>query len=231
MVDARTYIFSAAAPFFIFLNPAYADETHKHDQEHDQEHHAHEAHVHGAWELFAALDDKQLSVTVKGPIVDLLGFERPPADETERSAVETLKGRLGESETLFSLSDRASCVLSEPIQTVLPAGFADKIDQDDPGAHKHDDQPHDHHGDEHDDEDHHSDEHDGEDHHDNHDIHASDLEINYVFDCASPSKLSEISATVFDSFAAIESIDAVFLGDAKQTARRLERHSRTLKID
>lgn len=217
MVDVRMFAFLATASACIVLNAAYADETHNHGHHH--KHHAHEAHVHGAWELFAALDESQLSVTMKGPIIDVLGFERLPADEQERAAVETLKDQLGEFELMFTLSDRAGCSLSEPVQTFLPAGFVQEMKSDDPGSHEHNNTTHG--------QDHAENKH----HHESHDVHASDVEINYVFDCTAPSRLTEINVIGFDSFPSIESIDAVFLGDATQIANRLGRNSQILKID
>jgi hypothetical protein len=193
------------------------DHEHHDDEHHEDEHRAHGTHVHGTWELFAALDDAQLSVTVKGPIVDVLGFERPPADETERAVLREVKDRLDTPETMLSLSDRAGCALSGPVQIKLPEGYSSETPkEDDPEQQSHD---HDH-----------GERTDGE-HHADHDIHASDLEVSYVFECGSPARLAEITVNGFSSFSAIENVDAVFLGDGTQAARRLVRNAQTLKIE
>ena len=213
------------------------------DHSYDHKPKTQEAHVHGAWELFAALDDKQLSVTVKGPVVDVVGFERPPIDENEHTALKELHTQLIKPETLFLLSERAGCSLSEPAQIAWPEGFStDPPSHEDDHEYEHDDDHHsdhdghddhtdDHHEDhhEHHDEDHADHDHDEE--HDDHDHHASDLEVTYVFTCNAPTRLQAISMTGFDRFPAIENVDAVFLADAKQVARRLQRGSETLKIN
>lgn len=191
---------------------AYAEEPHDHD--HDHQHHSHEAHVHGAWEMFAALDDARISVTVKGPIVDMLGFEAAPASDEERKAVADLATLLNAPETMVSLDQRASCELSAPVEVNLPEGFsAGEVKE------------HEHHDDGH---------HDGEHHahdHDAHDIHDSDIEVTYVFTCAAPGRLGAITLTGFTTFSDIETVDAVFLSDDKQAAHRLERRSQVLTID
>ncbi|MEO1251330.1 MAG: DUF2796 domain-containing protein [Pseudomonadota bacterium] len=183
----------------------------KHDHAHE-DHRSHDAHVHGSWEMFAALDDAQLSVTMKGPIVDMLGFERVPETDAERAFVADLKERLTSHQTMLAIDDRAGCTSSTPADIVLPAGFSDASGED-RKVHAHDDHDHAH------------------DEHGDTDIHLNDLEITYIFNCASPSRLRSISVPAFDAFPAIESVEAVFLGDAQQAARRLMRDSQSLKID
>lgn len=197
MADRRQIVFLSFATLGLIVSAAHAGD------DHDHKHHAHEAHVHGAWELFAALDGTQLSVTVKGPIVDVLGFERPPSDTNEWIAVDELQSRLIEPDILFVLSRRADCGLSEPVKITFPEGFSKDLTKEHGESYEPDD----------------------------HDLHTSDLEIGYTLECARPSQLTEINISGFNSFAAIESIDAVFLGDSTQAANRLGRNTRTLNID
>ncbi len=241
MVDYRRIALLFASPFALAAGAAHAEEQHDHD------HRAHEAHVHGAWELFAALDDARLSVTLKGPLVDVLGFETFPDSDEERGAVANLREKLKSSEVMVTLDGRARCELVSPAAVVLPAGFptedGESASSDAHDHGEHDD--HDHHDDhsDHDDHDDHDDhaahehEHEHEKHHDDHadhadhDVHTHNLEVTYAFDCASPARLGEITVSGFETFPTIENVDAVFLDDTRQTADRLERGSQTLKID
>ncbi|MHA7871770.1 MAG: ZrgA family zinc uptake protein, partial [Hyphococcus sp.] len=88
MVDLRRIIILCAAPLAFALGAGRADEPDEHS------HRAHDAHVHGTWELFAALDDTQLSVTIKGPLLDVLGFEHAPTNDAERDTVQEIQDRL-----------------------------------------------------------------------------------------------------------------------------------------
>lgn len=208
MVKLRTTAFLFVALSYFAAHAAEAhDHGHDHDHEHDHDdhdhdhdhdHHSHGAHVHGAWELFAALDGAQLSVTLKGPIVDILGFEAAPANDQERQAVAALADRLKAVEVMLSLDRRADCDLSAPVAVALPESFSSEH-----ADHAHGD----------------------------HDIHDSDVELTYGFVCQSPARLGAITMTGFEAFPGIETVDAVFLSDGKQAARRLERRSQVLQID
>ena len=244
MVDMRYVVAPFAMQFAIAVGAAHAEEPDEHD------HRAHEAHVHGTWELFAALDDAQLSVTLKGPLVDLVGFERPPETKEEHDAIQAMHDRLGVADAMLTLNKRAGCTLSEPVRINLPEGYSEDGDDDHDHDHEedhksdhhghneeahhdhdaNDDDHHDHEAHEHDEEEDHHAHTDDEDHHADHDIHDSDLEITYAFSCQSPDRLRAISMTGFETFPGIEQVDAVFLGDAQQTASRLGRNAQTLTI-
>ena len=189
------------------------DDNHDHDEghNHDKDHRAHGAHIHGSWEMFAALDGAQLSITIKGPLIDAIGFERTPETEEERTAIRDLQSRLITPEVLLTLDEKAKCVLSGPAQIFLPDGFTQHdIDNSEEKSGNHDQHAHE----------------DNE----NKNTHTNDLEVTYSFECQSPSRLGVITMTGFDTFPAIENVDAVFLGDAKQIANRLVRSERTLAI-
>ena len=197
------------------------------EDHHPAKTHTHDAHVHGTWELFAALDSKQLSLTVSGPIVDVIGFEHRPTDDKERATIKVLKARLEQPDNLIALNTRAKCVLAQPAQILLPAGFltvhtTDKKNKSHRDENHQGDEGGKHHGNHED---------DYEAHEDN--DHASNLEVNYVFNCKTPKRLRSITLTGFETFPSIENVDAVFLSDAKQIARRLVpgSNSKILKIN
>ncbi len=239
MVSVRKSILLFAAPIALAAYAAQAEEPDEHD------HRAHDVHVHGTWEMFAALDDAQLSVTLKGPLVDVLGFERAPKTDEERTSVARLKEQLKAPELMLATDERARCTLSAPEAVLLPEDFSPEITkasddhEDDHDDHHHDEDHHDadHHDEDHHDDGHHHDDHedhadhDGDGNHADHDVHKNDLEVTYVFDCASPGRLRSITMTGFDEFPAIENVEAVFLSGATQSAGRLTRESQTLTID
>ncbi|MHA7873221.1 MAG: ZrgA family zinc uptake protein, partial [Hyphococcus sp.] len=114
------------------------------------------------------------------------------------------------------------CTLSAPVQITLPESFAQERTDDD------EDHGHDLHAEA---SDHGHGAHEDTKHQDDHDVHANDVELTYVFDCPSPSRLRAITMKGFDAFPAIENVDAVFLGEARQAARRLGRGTQTLMVD
>lgn len=73
--------------------------------------------------------------------------------------------------------------------------------------------------------------HNDEDDHGDDRVHSSDIEIEYILECKNPTQIKTITATGFDSFPAIETMDAVFLGNASQKASRLTRNAKFLKVD
>lgn len=223
---AKLYRFTLVAALLLrfTFESALADHKHGHGEDHrnDAEEQRREgaAHVHGAWELFAALDDKRLSVTTKGPLVDILGFERAPQTDDQRRAITALSNRLAEPAIFLALSERARCVLAEPASVKLPENFDAEASSD----HSHDLEDEAHNS-------HHADHHDAQADHSDEDTHESDIEISYVFECAAPKRLREITMTAFNSFSDIETIEAVFLSDQKQIALQLTRGSKALRVD
>ena len=68
-----------------------------------------QAHVHGEAQLEIVLEDTQLSLYLHSPLDAFLGFERLPRNPTEKAAVQQLKERLPQGETLFALTPAAQC--------------------------------------------------------------------------------------------------------------------------
>lgn len=226
MFCLKKSVFLTTVSMAVPLGAALAEEPHHHDATR-----AHEAHVHGAWELFAALDDSRLTVTMNGPIVDLLGFERLPETEEEHAAVRALEDRLSTPQALFAIDERAQCTIVKPVNILLPEGFAKEgANSEIKTAHRSGEHSHDKEHDDHEHEKGHG-HHEHEEGHHDHDIHDSDLEVSYIFDCRSPTKLREITSAAFEAFPSIETVDAVFLGDNAQKAQKLTRNSKTLQID
>lgn len=230
MANIRRSIIPLVISSVFAIGSACADE---HD---DHGHRSHEAHVHGSWEMFAALDDQLLSVTLKGPLVDALGFEAAPKTDKERNAVAALRVQLQSSEKVLVLDERAQCQLTEPATIILPESFSGDAGGAEAAHENEHSGYHDYHKDDHHEDGHHDghDNHgsdDGHEDHDDHSIHTNNLEMTYVFDCAAPTRLSEITVSAFETFPAIEVMDSVFLSDVTTVAQELNRDSRTLTID
>lgn len=98
-----------------------------------QDHH-HGAHVHGQWDMFVAQDGDQLSITLQGPLVDILGFEHSPKTADQRAAVNKAKNQLDNPGILLTVDPDARCSPSQDPALRWPDGF---------------DHDHDHHGEHH----------------------------------------------------------------------------------
>ncbi|MEM8936166.1 MAG: DUF2796 domain-containing protein [Pseudomonadota bacterium] len=211
-----TVAFAATAPI------ASANDDHEHETEHAHEH-AHDgpvsqvspsarAHVHGAWDLFAALDEQTLTITFVGPLTDLVGVEHPIGSAEEAAEIDALRVQLRVIDPLARLSSKAKCALAGPASVNAVQG----VDLDDRHAHHED---HDHGG-----------VHEDPHHEHSHDEHGADIEITYSFLCSAPKQLVAIDVSAFDMFDGIQKIDAVFLSESKQAAARLTAETAKLII-
>ena len=57
------------------------------------------------------------------------------------------------------------------------------------------------------------------------------VSMTYTFECAAPSALSSLSFTTFSAYPALESVDAVFLTDASQSAKTLTSQDNTIALE
>ena len=217
----NTLLYSLLLIPFTLTPAAFAD-----DEDHDDHnHHNHEAHVHGAWELFSAMDENELSLVLKGPLVDLVGFEHKPKSDEEKEALHSLHARLSSLSSLVTVDEKARCSEAKPAKIEIPH-FADHATHE-----KHDDH------DEHEDHDHHN--HEGDEthaHHSTHDhekheasAHTDNVEVHYSLKCASPKQLKMIEVTAFTNFPQITTVEAVYLSDQGQAANKLTPRSPKLK--
>jgi hypothetical protein len=71
--------------------------------------HAHEAHVHGTARLEVAVEGPTLSIELRSPLANLVGFEHAPTDAAQRQAVATMRSRLHDPATLFQPPAAADC--------------------------------------------------------------------------------------------------------------------------
>lgn len=73
-----------------------------------QQKHSH-AHEHGKGNLEITLDKNRILSHFTSPLQALVGFERPPKNQAETDAINTLNQRLLSPATLFSVNAEAEC--------------------------------------------------------------------------------------------------------------------------
>ena len=142
-------------------------------------------HVHGVGTLQLVLEENSLSVELRLPAINVVGFEHAPNDAQQKAAVQNAVALLKDSGQVLILPDKAQCKIESAVVT---SELLDHEGHD--GAHD-DDHAHDS-GHDHDDHDGaNDDDHDGRDH-----AHA-DFDVSYGFDCRHPTALKQITLRLF----------------------------------
>ncbi len=101
-----------------------------HDHDHGEHDHEHGAHVHGIGDLALIQEGAAVQISLNLDTAALWGFERAPADKTERDLVRRVLGQLSAGHRFFILSEAAHCQPTE-VEILPPAGL------DDPGHKGH----------------------------------------------------------------------------------------------
>jgi len=172
------------------------------DDDHEEHTSAGSAHVHGVWSLFAAVDDNALSVTLTGPLNDVLGFESAPSTEEEEAAVAAMLANLSDADALLTTDPAGNCSLEGPVEVALPEGFE---------AHDDESEAHDHASE------------------DDHEHAAADAEVTINYVCDRPQNVRSLTVNMFSAYGSIETIEAVFLADDRQVSSELSPDDRVLK--
>lgn len=192
IVSIATFAFA----FFILANVSYAE----------QKGTSLDAHVHGLSQLTIAVEGEKVELEFSSPAMNLVGFEHKATSKKDIAAVKQAESILRQPEMLFALSE-AKC---KPIHTHVD--ISGLIEQhEDHHGHK----GHDEHKD-------HKDHKDHDDHkaHDEHETH-SEIVANYSFECKDSSVLSSIKVSLFESFAGIYKIQAMWVTPGKQGSAKL----------
>ena len=194
------------------------------------------AHEHGVSQLELAIEDGTLTLALRAPGADIVGFEHAARSDEDKAAVDAALSLLRQPEAVFALPEAAGCTLVEAdagLEGEGDHGHEDEHGHDDHDhdEHGHDDHDHDEHGhDDHDHDEHGHDEHDHEAHgHDDHDHehgaheeHAheeghgghSEFHAMYVFTCADTAALTEIALPFFQSFPNAQEVTAQYVTDS-----------------
>ncbi|HEX4917573.1 MAG TPA: DUF2796 domain-containing protein [Limnobacter sp.] len=108
--------------------------THKH-------HHADEAHVHGVGELEVVQDGPRVSISLYSPLHNVLGFERAPRTEAEKSRVKASNAQL-KSKGLYDFTPAAQCQQTDVrirSEVLNPHGHGPGADHQHAGGSEHSD--------------------------------------------------------------------------------------------
>ena len=164
-------------------------------------------HQHGAATLSIALDGGALSVRLEVPAIDLLGFERAPANATEIGKVQEVQRLLAAARGVVQLPAAAGCKLTRE-QVVAPdwatAGTnpASIRTPARPGEQEHD---HDH------------------DHDEQGEAGSShgDYDADYEYACSAPGNLAYVDVLVRRSLPAATRLQINLVTASQQTTREL----------
>lgn len=210
----------------------------------------HDAHVHGQAVGNLTLDEGDLRLELEIPGVNLVGFEHPPRDQSQRDQLAAVLAALDGAQWL-SVDQRGRCELASV--NAHTHGFGDQ-DHGDEHGHDGDYEPdagHDHHQHDHDGDHHHADDH-GHDHehghqhehkHNGHDhVHHSGDELHHDHDhaefhivvrwqCEAPDALRWVDLNLFDNYPGNELIVVNVLTERMAGQFRLQpgRHRASLE--
>jgi hypothetical protein len=135
---------------------------------------AHGAHEHGVADLQVAVDGGHLSIELKTPLDNLVGFEHAPRTDAQRKALDDAEARLRDFPRLFVLPAAAACEVKEVVLT-SPWHTATESGQDHGHGHAH-----------------------GHDH--KQDDGHSDMHVHYMLECVAPAALNELQVKLSDAF-------------------------------
>jgi hypothetical protein len=158
-----------------------------------QEHRQHGTHEHGAGQLNIAVEKNQLMLELSLPAMNVVGFEHPASNQTERDQLRRAANLLRKGVQLFSPSPAAKCV-----QVDVQLESALIVDSKDQHVEEHGDE----HGDEH------------------ANAHA-DFDVSYEFNCSQPSQLTALTLSLFEQFAGTQHLRAQVITGMGQSAAEL----------
>ena len=168
-------------------------------------------HVHGVGTLQLVLEENSLSVELRLPAINVVGFEHAPNDAQQKAAVQNAVALLKDSGQVLILPDKAQCKIESAVVT------SELLEHDDDHDHDNHDEAHD------DDHDHAHDDHDGAhgDDHADHDHAHADFDVSYGFDCRHPTALKQITLRLFQQLPRLERLDVDMVTTTGQARQRL----------
>ncbi len=152
-------------------------------------------HQHGLAQAAVVLEEQNLTVTFRAPLMDILGTTQPPGDAAARVRYAQRLAQI----TPPVPASRADCKVVSAVQTTVeqlfPEGHHHRHDHENHEAHEHD--AHD-------------------DHHDEH----QDVEAEWSFICQQPDGLNVVSLPFLNTFSSLTT-EVVLLLPSGQNALRL----------
>ena len=177
-----------------------------------------DAHEHGVGEMNIAIDNNQLTIELHAPGADIVGFEYAATRKIDLEAIETALGILSKPLMLFSVPDKAECVVKDAV-----AKLESEANHDD--DHDDHDDDHDDHDEDHDDHDDHDEDHDDHDGGEHTEFHAE-----YLLECASMKAMTTITFSYFDAFASAVELDVKMISPKGAYAFEVSRSSNVIDL-
>lgn len=165
-----------------------------------------EAHVHGLASLMLAFEADIMEIQFESPAANLVGFEYKASTTDEIRLVEQAEALLGAPQTLFSFSGSACSLLEKTMDL-------SSVINDDHHEEGHHDEGHDDHAGDHEDQ-----------HHQSH----GEITANYRFSCEDSAKLRSVSIDLFEAFAGLEKINAMWVTEVQQGSENLSATNTTI---
>lgn len=159
------------------------------------------AHEHGHSALNIAVEGKRVSMELRAPGKDIVGFEHEAATDADKAAMKRAEAALGDPLSLFVLPSAAGCKLA-----AAEVGLAEE----------------DHHAEGHDQ--HAKDEEAEEGEH-------AEFHAEYALDCADPTRLDAITFAFFERFPGAEEVEVTLVTPSGQSTFEVERGQPRLKLD
>jgi hypothetical protein len=168
-----------------------------------------EAHQHGHGTFEMAIEKASVSIDLRVPGDDIVGFEHAPGNAKEKAALEAAKKTLADALGLFGIPKDAACKVDEA--KVHTHGFGADNDHD----HKHDAKPEKTQG---------AKSNDGDDH-----KHGS-FHGAYKLTCAKPAAITALNFKFFASFPRSQELEIVAVSEKSQVKAEATRKSPTVSL-
>lgn len=194
---------------------------HKHDHDHEKVGHI-GAHVHGEAQLNVVLEDKELTIALETPAMNVMGFEYEPKTEEDLEKSHDALHALKDAEWLVINGGKCELHDADVDWQYAEAVHAHFHKDKEHGEHKHEEHKHEEHKHEE-----HEHSHAGHQHEEG-ETH-SDVDAKFDFDCQS-SAVEAISVNLFDAFPGFEKLNVQWIVGDKQGAQTLTASSRVLKL-
>lgn len=181
LLDMRRF----AAPGFVALGLAASAGA-------QDSHREHGAHEHGSGALNVVFEANELTIELRMPGVNVVGFEHAPGNEADHGAIDKALAIFRDAARLFVTDSKADCKVEHVEANIGPPGD----DHDDHGDEKTHDE-------------------DGEQGH-------TELHAEYHFDCAAPQHLKRLEVKAFEHFIDVDALSAQVVTDTYQGAIELK---------
>jgi hypothetical protein len=159
------------------------------------------AHIHGHGLLNIAIEGKKMSMELKVPGADIVGFEHEPETGEQRAALGQAQARLANGAALFAPDRKAGCELDR-VKISKDAGHDHHDHEDKSGAS-------------------------GEE---KEEAGHSEFHGEYTFNCASPSRLTSMTFDYFKEFPNAQALTVTIVSPKGQSSFEVKRENPSLDL-